>query len=320
MEQAPDGVPRYGESETKRLTVEAAEELLWVPQQYLDKGWFLPTDYSGSDPSVVQSARTSYGKGTTKVSVDKHLVRYLLRQRHTTPSEAVEVQAEMKTPLFVWPRQGGRHRTMDKESVLGWYPVLQDFYEIPTDEICEQSLKNRQGRGSRLDLRVENLIRAGLKFTTELDEWADQELTEQGIPLEVRNALRGPGYYTRGTIKTDLHNGLNFLSLRNDPHSQKEIRVNAQQWENFIEAVAPWTIEAFRDYRRNAISFSGPDLPLIGRMIEEGLREIPFEWYKEVGWTVKDAETGNPKRGRAATELDGKVEMLAEFIKANKKQ
>lgn len=40
-----------------------------------------------SDADVVQAARTSYGKGTKTVSDDRNLIRYLMRNWHTTPFE-----------------------------------------------------------------------------------------------------------------------------------------------------------------------------------------------------------------------------------------
>ena len=37
------------------------------------------------DYAIPQAARVSYAKGTTKTSSDKGLIRYLLRNRHTSP-------------------------------------------------------------------------------------------------------------------------------------------------------------------------------------------------------------------------------------------
>ena len=64
----------------------------------------------GSDYSIVQAARVSYGTGTKKVSADRGLIRYLLRHDHTTPFEMCEVKFHCKMPIFV-ARQWIRHRT-----------------------------------------------------------------------------------------------------------------------------------------------------------------------------------------------------------------
>ena len=39
-------------------------------------------DLMGSDQSIVQMARCSYGEGTKTVNEDKGLIRYLMRHRH----------------------------------------------------------------------------------------------------------------------------------------------------------------------------------------------------------------------------------------------
>ena len=49
----------HGVSETKRLTIPAAEEVLGKRFRVLDKGFIGMVDYMGGDGSVVQAARVS---------------------------------------------------------------------------------------------------------------------------------------------------------------------------------------------------------------------------------------------------------------------
>ena len=76
----------------------------------LDKGFVRLVDSMGGDDAIVQAARVSYGKGTSKVSQDRGLIRYLMRHRPTTPFEMVEFKFHCKMPIFV-ARQWVRHRT-----------------------------------------------------------------------------------------------------------------------------------------------------------------------------------------------------------------
>lgn len=48
----------------------------------LDHGFVGLVDKMGTDSSIVQAARVSYGKGTKSVNEDRGLIRYLLRHRH----------------------------------------------------------------------------------------------------------------------------------------------------------------------------------------------------------------------------------------------
>ena len=93
-----------------RPVVSALDNILGNPFKVLDDGFVRVVDYMGSDESIVQAARVSYGKGTKKVSEDRGLIRYLLRHQHTTPFEMCEIKLHVRVPMDCW-RQWIRHRT-----------------------------------------------------------------------------------------------------------------------------------------------------------------------------------------------------------------
>lgn len=76
----------------------------------LDHGFVRLVDSMGTDESIVQAARVSYGSGTKTVREDRALIRYLMRHRHTSPFEMCEIKVHAKMPIFV-ARQWVRHRT-----------------------------------------------------------------------------------------------------------------------------------------------------------------------------------------------------------------
>jgi thymidylate synthase (FAD) len=69
----------------ERPRVLALDEILGQPFKVLDDGFVRVIDYMGSDASIVQAARVSYGAGTRQVHEDRGLIRYLMRHHHTTP-------------------------------------------------------------------------------------------------------------------------------------------------------------------------------------------------------------------------------------------
>ncbi len=93
-----------------RPQVAELDAILGKPFKVLDDGFIRVIDYMGSDQSVVQAARVSYGAGTKKVSQDRGLIRYLMRHRHTTPFEMCEIKFHVRVPMDTW-RQWIRHRT-----------------------------------------------------------------------------------------------------------------------------------------------------------------------------------------------------------------
>jgi len=135
--------------ETKRPTNPAAEEILGGYFPILDHGFVSVIDKMGSDESIEQAARVSYGAGTRKVSMTRCLVRYLRRHHHTTPSEMVELKFHCAMPMFV-ARQWIRHRTASVNEYSGRYslmPLL--FYKPELENFSRQSESNQQGREGR---------------------------------------------------------------------------------------------------------------------------------------------------------------------------
>lgn len=81
-----------------------------IYHKILDHGFIGLVDWMGDDQDIVDAARVSYGRGTKKVSTNRGLIRYLLRHKHTSPTEMAQLKFHVKLPIFV-ARQWIRHRT-----------------------------------------------------------------------------------------------------------------------------------------------------------------------------------------------------------------
>ena len=207
---------------------------------------------------MVQAARVSYGRGTRRVSDDRGLIRYLMRHRHTTPFEMCEIKLHVKLPIFV-ARQWIRHRTASVNEYSARYSILdREFYIPASDVIAAQSLSNRQGRGDQLpaseaarvqDLLREDAHRAHEHYEELLNEESEGKVHDPsriGLARELARINLSLNYYTQWYWKIDLHNLLNFLSLRADSHAQYEIRVYAEAiLEKIVQSWVPLTYEAF---------------------------------------------------------------------------
>ena len=67
-------------------------------------------DHMGSDASVVNAARVSFGKRITEMSEgDTKLIRYLAKHNHWSPFGHASVQFRIKAPIFV-ARQLVKHQ------------------------------------------------------------------------------------------------------------------------------------------------------------------------------------------------------------------
>ena len=70
-------------------------------------------------------------------------------------------------------------------------------------------------------------------------------------------------FYTEMYWKIDLHNLFHFLMLRTDPHAQKEIREYAELLEWIVGKWVPYAFDAYRVYRKGAITFSAHEALMI---------------------------------------------------------
>ena len=200
-----------------------------------------------ADAAIVQAARVSYGAGTKQVSEDRTLVRYLLRHRHTTPFEMVELKFHVAMPMFV-ARQWIRHRTANVNEYSARYSIVPDrFYRPTVDGVRKQSTVNRQGGDEPIDAGTAEQF-LGLLDKAEANYREYLSLTERGVARELARAALPVSVYTEWYWKCDLHNTLRFLSLRMEAHAQQEIQDFARAMYRLIEPLAPATCEAFMDY------------------------------------------------------------------------
>lgn len=262
--------------ETKRPTNPAAEEILGGYFPVLDHGFVALIDYMGSDTSIEQAARVSYGYGTRKVSQTRGLLRYLRRHWHTTPSEMVELKFHCAMPMFV-ARQWIRHRTASVNEYSGRYslmPLL--FYKPEYEDFAFQTALNRQGRESEsapealYKEAVERWERtraaAAADYTWLVGEDVAREISRIDLPLST---------YTQWYWKIDLHNLFHFLRLRADSHAQWEIQQYAKVMAGMMKRVAPLSYGAWLDYNFTSTQLSYGERLALGELLEadeDGIR------------------------------------------------
>ncbi|HBN45025.1 MAG: thymidylate synthase (FAD) [Candidatus Marinimicrobia bacterium] len=248
----------------------------------LDKGFVRLVDSMGGDDAIVQAARVSYGKGTSEVSQDRGLIRYLMRHRHTTPFEMVEFKFHCKMPIFV-ARQWVRHRTANiNEYSLRYSEARDEFYFPEPEHIQFQSALNKQGRAGKVPKKLTDKV---LNYFQEISDRSFemyQELNEAGLARELIRAILPVNLYTEWYWKNDLHNLLHFIGLRSDPHAQYEIRVFSDAMAESVKAVAPFAWEAYQDYVVRGMRFSRIEQSLLekqlpSRVVDDILEDIAYQ-------------------------------------------
>lgn len=272
---------RQQKAQTARATVEAMEDILYKPIKVLDHGFIRVVDYMGDDSAIVQSARVSYGAGTKKINLDRGLIQYLIRHKHTTPFEMCEIKFHIKLPMFI-ARQWIRHRTANVNEYSARYSILgKDFYLPERDQLAVQSSTNRQGRDAEtlnddeaartLEILKSDALQCYAHYEEMLNEDMEGNIVDElraKLARELARMNLPVNFYTEWYWKIDLHNLLHFLHLRADPHAQYEIRVYAQAMLDVVKKWVPLTYEAFMEYSVNGTNMSNNAMNVIKQMIQ----------------------------------------------------
>ena len=208
------------------------------------------------DEAIVQAARVSYAGGTTATRSSRGLIRYLMRHHHNTPFEMVEFKFHIKMPIFI-ARQHLRHRTASVNELSARYSVVPDNFFKPS-VYRQQSTTNKQGSDGKLELDeqlseqpVELCRSAFMIYENLLDAGCCRELARCHLPQST---------YTEFYWKINLHNLLHYLALRMEEGAQQEIRDYANAIYDLVKDKVPIVMEAFMDFRVNALTLTGPEI------------------------------------------------------------
>jgi len=216
----------------------------------LDHGYVRLVDHMGSDLSVVRAARVSYDAawraGGDEMG-DRRLIRYLWRNKHSTPFEAVTFTFEVVAPIFVL-RQWHRHRTWSYNEVSGRYVVLPDQFYVPDpNRIGVQSMDNKQVR--IIDDEVRNNESHMMHVTCMAAFKSYDTLLALGVPREVARMVLPLATYSHMFATVDLLNLFKFIALRDHEHAQWEIMQYAKALFELVRPIVPVCCEAFDDGR-----------------------------------------------------------------------
>jgi thymidylate synthase (FAD) len=213
----------------------------------LDHGYVRLVDHMGSDLSIVRAARVSYDadwRTGQDAGKDEKLIRYLMRNRHTSPFESVVFTFEIKCPIFV-ARQWHRHRTWSYNEVSARYSELPaEFYLPEVDVITTQSQDNKQARSTEKHPQASTLrLVMASQHRNAFATYA--YLLSEGCPRELARGVLPMSTYTRFFGTVNLHNLFHFLRLRLHAHAQYEIRVYAEAILTILRGIVPVAVAAF---------------------------------------------------------------------------
>ena len=212
-------------------------------------------EYMGSDLTVVNSARVSFGVHKDELDErDRKLIKYLVEHRHTSTLEHCLMTFRFKVPLYV-RSQHHRHRTWS-------YNEISRRYTDSNIEFYEPTAFRTQHKSNRQASNENELINPHVNFQwdestggysavqamKELHQGAlylYESMIEAGVCREQARGVLPQNMYTEYYGTVNLNNLLKFIDLRTHEGAQWEIQRVAEAClelahETWPVAVGAW--------------------------------------------------------------------------------
>lgn len=214
-------------------------------------------DYMGTDITVVNSARVSFGTHKSELDRrDKRLIKYLIKHRHTSTLEHNLITFKFVVPLFI-RSQHHRHRTWSYNEISRRYTdkdlrfynpkVFRTQHESNRQASNEEELINPVlSCGSGCDEMV------GLHHQASLDLF--NSMIEAGVCREQARGIIPQNLYTEYYGTVNLNNLLKFIDLRTHEGAQWEIQKVAEACLEIAADLFPITVNAYRNIRHEVKS------------------------------------------------------------------
>ena len=201
-----------------------------------DQGWIGLIDHLGSETTIVNAARVSFGKMKDEMDEkDIALLGYLIKNRHTSPLEHMVFTFSVHCPLFV-RGQWHRHRTWSYNEISRRYTeVDMEFYVPP--EIREQAESDRQASVETEKDHAAEIAKIAAHNQASLDLY--NELLAAGVCREQARGVLPQNMMVTFWATVDLSNLIHFLDLRDSEHAQWEIREYAKAIKSLIKPIVP---------------------------------------------------------------------------------
>ncbi len=219
-------------------------------------------DHMGSDLTVVNSARVSFGVQKSSLDGrDKRLINYLIKHRHTSTLEHNVVTFKFTVPLFV-RSQHHRHRTWSYNEISRRYTDKDmRFYE--PNQFRTQHESNRQASNPDELINPELITYEGFSLVPAAIKTAAsairqhhvaslvlfERLIDVGVCREQARGVLPQNLYTEYYGTVNLNNLLKFIDLRTHEGAQWEIQKVAEACLEIATNLWPVAVQSYRDIR-----------------------------------------------------------------------
>ena len=206
-------------------------------------------DHMGSDKTVVNAARVSFGKKVQEFRPEKdgRLLRFLAKHKHELPFAHPHVSFHFKAPIFV-ARQLAKHQVGFVWSEISrryvkdapelywpkeWRKGSEDIKQGSTDEQWD----DKYGVTERVDIAARSLV------------WDYKRMVAEGCCAEQARMILPQNMYTEWHWTGSLLGWARVWGLRVKPDAQRETREIVEKIGAKMGKLFPFSWEALTDVK-----------------------------------------------------------------------
>jgi thymidylate synthase (FAD) len=209
-------------------------------------------DHMGSDLSVVNAARVSFGKKSEWMPrihygedlvlkpKDAKLIRYLAKHQHKSPFNHTFVTFHVKAPVFV-------ARQLVKHEYMPWNEISRRYVDDPPDFFKPDYWRGRAEnvkQGSSGEVKSN----ANVAYQYHKIEGLYKQMLDEGVCPEQARMILPQSMMTEWYWSGTLFSFSKMCGLRLKEDTQAETRIVAEQIDVVMQKIYPVSWDALKEY------------------------------------------------------------------------
>ena len=217
-------------------------------------------DKMGTDLSVVNAARVSFGKVSQWEAIpeagpipnllqdrDEKLINYLAKHNHWSPFGHASMQFHIKAPVFV------ARQLVEHQVGLVWNEVSRRYVDDEVEfynpeEWRGKPTNSKQGSSDEvIDINSASMMVDDYERVCKSAKWTYEYLLRLGVAPEQARMVLPQSMFTEWYWSGTLYAFARVCNLRCKPDTQKETQAIADQIDDLARELFPNSWEALRD-------------------------------------------------------------------------
>jgi thymidylate synthase (FAD) len=207
-------------------------------------------DYMGTDLTIVNSARVSYGKRKLALDdKDRKLIRYLIKNNHVSTLEHCYMTFRIKCPKPI-NVQWLRHQSWKFNEISGRYVEFENEFYIP-DSFRQQHKSSKQASiEGDLSSKSQDWARDMYKDSIDKAYSTYLHLLDSGIAKEQARGVLPFAFMTEFYATCNLRSFIHWYIARSHEHAQWEIQQFAKALMEKVKVIYPEAVECFLEVEK----------------------------------------------------------------------